>query len=83
MGVRRCLDFFGLSLHPLQNFELVSSETLTRLHKSTGSPEPSLITFVVLDPVVQKIDACVLRRSSPCRTRAGVRSLDLIVARRK
>ena len=39
--------FFGLSLHPLQNFELVSSETLTRLHKNTGSPEPSLITFVI------------------------------------
>ena len=39
--------FFGLSLHPLQNFELVSSETLTRLHKNAGSPEPSLITFAI------------------------------------
>ena len=37
--------FFGLSLHPLQNFELLSSETLARLHKSAGSPAPSLITF--------------------------------------
>ena len=36
---------FGLSLHPLKIFEVVSSETLTRLHKSAGSPEPSLITF--------------------------------------
>ena len=48
------MSFFSLSLHPLQNFELVSSETLTRLHKSTGSPEPSLITFVLLFPVIQK-----------------------------
>ena len=39
--------FFGLSLHPLQNFELVNSESLTRLHKSAGSPEPSLITFAL------------------------------------
>ena len=39
--------FFGLSLHPLQNFELVSSETLARLHNCAGSPEPSLITFVI------------------------------------
>ena len=47
VGVRRCLDFFCLSLHPLQNFELVSSKTLTSLHKCTGSLEPSLITFVI------------------------------------
>ena len=39
--------FVGQSLHPLQNFELVSSESLTRLHKSAGSPEPSLITFAL------------------------------------
>ena len=39
--------FFGLSLHPLQNFELVSSETLARMHKSAGSPAPSLITFPI------------------------------------
>ena len=39
--------FFGLSLHPLQNFELVSSESLTRLHKSAGSPELLLITFAL------------------------------------
>ena len=38
---------FELSLRPLKNFELVSSVTLTRLHKSTGSPEPLLITFVI------------------------------------
>ena len=38
--------FFGLSLHPLQNFELVSSEALSRLQECTGSPEPSLITLV-------------------------------------
>ena len=47
VGVRRCVDCFGLSLHPLKNFELVSILTLTRLHKSAGSPEPSLITFVI------------------------------------
>ena len=47
VGVRRCLDCLGLSLHPLKNFELVSSVTLTSLHKSAGSPEPSLITFVI------------------------------------
>ena len=39
MGVRRCIDCLGRSLHPLKNFELVSSVTLTRLHKSAGSPE--------------------------------------------
>ena len=39
--------FFGLSLNPLQNFELLSSETLTRLHKCTCSPELSLLTFVI------------------------------------
>ena len=82
MGVRRCLDFFGLSLHPLQNFELMSSETLTRLHKSTGSPEPSLITFVVLDPVIKKkmhvhcVEVLHVAHADVC-------SLDLIVARRK
>ena len=46
VGVGRCLECFGLSLHPLKNFELVSSVTLTRLHKSAGSPQPSL-TFVI------------------------------------
>ena len=54
--------FFGLSLHPLENFELESSESLTRLHKNAGSPEPSLITFALstsqyglscLDPVIK------------------------------
>ena len=35
------------SLYPLQNFELVSGQTLARLHKCTGSHEPSLITFVI------------------------------------
>ena len=35
------------SLYPLQNFGLVGSETQTRLHTSTGYPEPSLITFVI------------------------------------
>ena len=39
--------FFGLNLHPLQNFELVSSESLSRLHKSAGSHEPSLISLVI------------------------------------
>ena len=39
--------FFCLSLHSLQNFEVLSSESLTRLHKSAGSPEPSLITFAL------------------------------------
>ena len=35
-------------------------------------------------PVIQKKkDACALRRSSPCHTHGYVRSLDLIVARRK
>ena len=59
-----CLD---LSLHPLKNFEYMSSVTLTRLHKSTGSPEPSLITFVIStspsscsDPVIKKKDTEVL-----------------------
>ena len=47
VGVRRCLDCLGLSLHPFKNFELVSIVALTRLHKSAGSPEPSLITFVI------------------------------------
>ena len=47
VGVRRCLDCLGLSLHPFKNFDLVSIVTLTRLHKSAGSPEPSLITFVI------------------------------------
>ena len=51
VGVRRCLDCLGLSLHPLKNFELVSSVTLSRLHKSAGSPEPSLCS----DPVIKKI----------------------------
>ena len=37
VGVRRCLDCLGLSLHPSKNFELVSIVTLTRLHKSAGS----------------------------------------------
>ena len=54
VGVRRCLDCLGLSLHPLKNFELVSSVTLTRLHKSAGSPEPSLITSSCSDPVIKK-----------------------------
>ena len=31
VGVLRCLDCLGLSLHPLKNFELVSSVTLTRV----------------------------------------------------
>ena len=64
VGVPRCLDCFGLSLHPLKNFELVSIVTLIRLHKSADSPEPSLITFVISasphmvslcsDPVIKK-----------------------------
>ena len=54
MGVRRCLDCWGLSLHPLKNFELVSSVTLTRLHKSADYPEPSLITSSCSDPVIKK-----------------------------
>ena len=92
MGVRRCLDCLGLSLHPLKNFELVSSVTLTRLHKSAGSPEPSLITFVIstspydfimLGSSDQKEHTCALRRSSSCRTHACVRSLDLKVALNK
>ena len=47
VGVRRCLDCLGLSIHPSKNFELVSIATLTRLQKKAGSPEPSLITFVI------------------------------------
>ena len=47
VGVLRCLDCLGLSLHPFKNFEFVSIVTLTRLLKSAGSPEPSLITFVI------------------------------------
>ena len=64
VGVRRCLDCLSLSLHPLKNFELESIVTLTILHKSAGSPEPSLITFVIStspymvlscsDPVIKK-----------------------------
>ena len=54
VGVRRCLDYLGLSLHPLKNFELVSSVALSRLHKSAGSPEPSLITSACSDPVIKK-----------------------------
>ena len=46
VGVRRCLDCLGLSLHPFKT-ELVNIVTLTRLHKSAGSPEPSLFTFVI------------------------------------
>ena len=62
-GSTKMSKIFGLSLHPLQNFELVSSETLARLHKSAGSPAPSLITFPMstsqygsscLDPVIKK-----------------------------
>ena len=34
-------------VYPPNNFELVGSETQTRLHKSAGSPEPSLNTFVI------------------------------------
>ena len=86
VGVGRCLDFCGLSLHPLKNFELVSSETLTRLHKSTESPEPLLITFVIWFHHARssdsKKDVWALRRSSPCHTHTRVRSLDLIVAMR-
>ena len=61
LGVRRCLDCLDLSLHPLKNFELVSSVTLSRLHKSAGSPEPSLITSACSDPVVKKDTLNVLR----------------------
>ena len=42
-----CLDYFGLNLYPLQNFELVGSKTQMRLHKSAGFPEPWPITFVI------------------------------------
>ena len=93
VGVHRCLDCLGLKvlrLHPLKIFELVSSATLTILHKSAGSPEPSLITFVkstspydfiMLGSGDEKEDNCAWHRSSPCRTHACGRSLDLKVAR--
>ena len=31
VGVRRCLDCLGLSLHPFKNFELVSNVTLKKI----------------------------------------------------
>ena len=71
VGVPRCLDCLGLSLHPLKNFELVSSVTPSRLHKSAGSPEPSRITSACSDPMIKK-DTRALHRSSPCRTCACV-----------
>ena len=46
-GSTQIARFFRLSLHSLQNFELVSSETLARFHKRSGSPAPSLITFAI------------------------------------
>ena len=73
----------------------MGSETHTRLHTSAGSPEPSLITFVISTSPhgfimlgssdskkkIMRKDAWALRRCSPCRTHTRVRSLHLIVAR--
>ena len=64
---------------------LVGSEIQTRLYKSAGSPEPSLITFVIStsphgfimlgsDLKKKRKDTWALGRSSPCRTHAGIRS---------
>ena len=71
----------NLMMARFQNFELVIASALTRLHKSTGSPEPLLIILVISTSpygfiMIKKI-AWTLRSSS-CRTHGRVHSVLLI-----